>query len=221
MDDYVPKPFRSSSDLLKMYRAAYEKSKYMQDIDDKLLAYNEVINYCSNSKRCIKDESIKRNQVLFWTYNNIGDMFLNRNSDKLAAENYIYAMQYYQNALEFTRNRRERYNTFEKISHIYHELQDEDGLQKTREQMAMEEDDSMKRQAFMKLAQTTDDTKLQATYLENALNFVVEENVSVATKCKNTLEICQMLLDIYEHGHNKSAFERIKALQKKTQELLN
>lgn len=221
MDDYAPKPFRSSSDLLKMYRAAYEKSKYMQDIDDKLLAYNEVINYCSNSKRCLKDESIKRNQVLFWTYNNIGDMFLDRNSDKLAAENYIYAMQYYQNALEFTRNRRERYNTFEKISHIYHELQDEDGLQKTREQMVMEEDDSMKRQAFMKLAQMTDDTKLQATYLENALNFVVEENVSVATKCKNTLEICQMLLDIYEHGHNKSAFERIKALQKKTQELLN
>lgn len=221
MTKVAARPFKTASDLLKIYRAAYEKSKYLPDIDDKLLAYNEVINYCADSKLCRVDDSIKRNQILFWTYNNIGDMFLARNYDEPEANNYVYAVQYYRNALEFTNNVREKKSTLEKMSHVYTELEDENGWRKTRELMAMEEDDNMKRQAFVELAKSTDDPKLQAQYLEKALNFVMEENVSVLSKCQNTLEICQYLTDIYQHTNNKTALARIQELQKNTLELLN
>lgn len=215
------KPFEKSSDLLKIYREAYEKTKYMQDIDDKLLAYNEVISYCADSKRCRVDDSIKRNQILFWTYNNIGDMFLARNHDEPAANNYIYAVQYYRNALEFTDNAREKHATMEKMLHVYTELQDENGWRNVQEMIAMEEDDSLKRQAFVELAKSTDDPKLQAKYLEQALGFVMEENVSVLNKCQNTLEICRHLADIYQTVNDKAGYERIRRLQKSTLELLN
>lgn len=218
---YKPKPFQNSSDLLKMYRVAFEKVKYLQDIDDKLLAYNEVINYCANSKLCLVDDSIKRNQILFWTYNNIGDMFLARNSDVPETNNYVYAVQYYQNALSFTKSSGEKFSTLEKIAHVYGELHDEKMWQKTLEQMVFETEDGLKRQAFVELAQKTDDLKLKAKYLENALNFIVDENVSALSKCQNTLKICAYLLEIYKVNGNKKAYARIKELQKNTLELLN
>ena len=218
---YTNRPFTSSNDLMKVYRMAYEKAKYMRDIDDKLLAYNEVIDYCSHSKQCQLDDSVKRNQILFWTYNNIGDIFLQKNNEQADAHNYLYAVEYYQNALEFTKNIRDKHHVLEKIAHIYGELQDEAGWRKTHEQMGLIEDDNMKRQAFMELANGTDDLRLQAKYLEHALNFVTEENVSVLEKCKNTLAICARLLEIYQYAKDKKNYERILELQKNTLELLD
>ena len=110
----------------------------------------------------------------------------------------------------------------EKIAFIYGELQDDMSRQKTLEQIVMVEPDSMKRQAFVELAKVTDDVKLQAKYLENALNYVTYENVSVLEKCKNTLDICAWLLEIYEHiPKSNSDYERIKTLQKNTISLLD
>lgn len=215
------RPFHSSSDLLKMYRVASEKAKYLQDIDDKLLAFNEVISYCANSKLCVVDDSIKRNQILFWTYSSIGDMFVERNAREPMADNYVYAVQYYQNALEFSKSDADKNHTLEKLAHIYGEMQDEKSWRHAVEQIADCQDNAFKRQAFEELANGTDDVKLQAKYLELALDFVIAEDVSVLEKCKNTLEICRRLLDIYAFTKNRKNFERVKALQKSTLELLN
>lgn len=213
--------FEHTQDLLKVYKAAYEKAKYINDFDEKILAFNEVINYCAASKLCVEDDSTKRNQVLFWTYNNIGDIFVEKNTKELNDENYVYALQYYNNALEFLNSNENKKAVLEKIAFIYTELQDEDARIKTLEQIAMVEDDNMKRQAFVELANGTDNLNLQAKYLENALNYITYENISVLEKCKNTLDICARLLDIYEYTNAKADYERIKTLQKNTLALLN
>ena len=215
------KPFEKTQDLIKVYRTAFEKAKYLKDYDEKILAFNEVINYCASSKTCVEEDSLKRNQILFWTYNNIGDIFLEKNNSEINNENYIYALQYYQNAIEFLNSAAEKKNILEKISHIYLELQDEKSWRKTLEQMALLEGDDMKRHAFVNLANTTDDIKLQSQYLENALNYVIYENISFLEKCKNTLYICERLLSIYEQTSSTSDYDRIKMLQKNTLGLLN
>ena len=215
------KPFEKTQDLMKVYRMAFEKAKYLKDFDEKILAFNEVIDYCASSKVCVEEDTVKRNQILFWTYNNIGDAFFEKNIVEPGAENYVYALQYYQNAIEFLNSAAEKKNVLEKISHIYLELQDEKSWQKTLEQMALIEDDDMKRQAFVKLADTTDDIKLQSQYLENALNYVIYENISFLEKCKNTLYICDRLLFIYEQTKSTSDYDRIRTLQKNTLSLLN
>ena len=215
------RPFQTGNDLVKIYRAAAERVKYLQDIDDKLLAYNEVITYCAHAKQCIADDSVKRNQILFWTYSNIGDMFLERNTHTPMANNYLYAVQYYENALEFCKTESDKHHTLEKLAHVYGELQDEKNWRKAIEQIALSQDAPYKRQAFMELANTTDDMRLQAKYLEFALNFVMEENVSTLEKCQNTLMICQRLLDIYAAGKSKKNYDRVKALQKSTLEMLH
>ncbi len=221
MKNLKEKPFHSDTDLLKIYRMASERVKYLRDIDDKLLAYNEVISYCADSKLCIKDETVKRNQILFWTYSNIGDMFIERNTHTPQADNYIYAVQYYENALEFSRSEAEKRATLEKLAHVYGELQDEKSWRKTVEQIALSQDNLYKRQAFVELADTTDDIRLQAKYLEYALDFITAENISILEKCQNTLSICARLLEIYAAAKSKTNYERVKELQKKTLELLN
>lgn len=215
------KPFENAQDLLKIYRAAFEKTKYIKDADERILVFNEVINYCASSKICVEDDSLKRNQVLFWTYDNIGDIFVEKNLIEPNNENYIYALQYYHNAIEFLTSLNDKKTVLEKIAHIYIELRDEKLWYETLEQMVLLEDDEMKRQAYVELANKTDDIKLQIRYLENALNYVIYENVSVLEKCKNTLQICEKLLQIYEYTEAKSDYKRIAELKKKTLELLN
>ena len=215
------RPFQTGNDLVKIYRAAAERVKYLQDIDDKLLAYNEVITYCAHAKQCIADDSVKRNQILFWTYSNIGDMFLERNTHTPMADNYLYAVQYYENALEFCKTESDKHHTLEKLAHVYGELQDEKSWRKTVEQIALSQDNLYKRQAFVELADTTDDIRLQAKYLEYALDFITAENISILEKCQNTLSICARLLEIYAAAKSKTNYERVKELQKKTLELLN
>lgn len=215
------KPFENAQDLLKVYRAAYEKAKYLKDSDEKIFAFNEVINYCAESKLCAEDDTLKRNQVLFWTYNNIGDVFLEKNQVEYTDENYIYALEYFKNAIEFINMPDYKKSVLEKIAHIYSELADEKSWRKTLEQMANLEPEDMKRQAFVELANGTDDIKLQAMYLEKALNYVTYENISVMEKCKNTLDICQRLLAIYTQTNDTVNYGRISDLQKSTLELLD
>ena len=45
--------------LLKAYRQAHKRADLMLDIDDKVLAYNNIINYCTSRSECRNDESIK------------------------------------------------------------------------------------------------------------------------------------------------------------------
>lgn len=215
------KPFENAQDLLKVYRAAYEKAKYLKDSDEKIFAFNEVINYCAESKLCAEDDTLKRNQVLFWTYNNIGDVFLEKNQVEYTDENYVYALEYFKNAIEFINMPDYKKSVLEKIAHIYSELADEKSWRKTLEQMANLEPEDMKRQAFVELANGTDDIKLQAMYLEKALNYVTYENISVMEKCKNTLDICQRLLAIYTQTNDTVNYVRISDLQKSTLELLD
>jgi hypothetical protein len=213
-------PFHTAADLLKIYRQAQNQAQYLSDINDKVLAYNNVIRSCENSKFCRLDESVKRNQILFWTYNKIGDIFLHR-EQAAGAEDYVFALQYYQNALEFTRQAKERHETLEKIAAVYEALNDENGYRRTREQIAEEMEDPMKRQAFALLARQTDDKALEIQYLERALTYIPAEKVSPRAKCQNTLRLCRRLLELYTYKNDLANFERITALQNKTKELLN
>lgn len=206
--------------LLKAYRKAHKQADLMPDIDDKVMAYNNIINYCTNLAECRNDESIKHHQILFWTYNNIGDMFMIKNAQHPNRQNYLQALQYYYDSLPFAHTVSEKRATLEKIAYIYTEMQDEPNYLKILEQIAILEENCMKRQAFTELAKQTYDIKLQAKYLEYALTFVMAENVSVLEKGENILKICSRLLQIYKHTKSSKHYRRIKELEQNTRELL-
>lgn len=206
--------------LLKAYRKAHKQADLMPDIDDKVMAYNDIINYCTSLAECRNDESIKHHQILFWTYNNIGDIFMIKHTKLPHRQNCLHALQYYYDSLSFAHTASEKRATLEKIACIYSEMQDEQGRRQILEQIAISEENCMKRQAFTELAKQTDDIKLQAKYLEYALTFVMAENISVLEKGENILKICARLLQIYKHTKSRKHYRRIKELEQNTRELL-
>ena len=214
-------PWRSEADLLKVYRRAFEKAKFQTEIEDKLLTFNEVIEYCLASKQCVKNNSKKRNQVLFWVYTAIGNMFLQKNAAEPEPSNYLYAVQYFQNALEFTKSTLQKRSILEKMVEIYTALQDEDNRQKTLEELVFMAEDADKSSGFLSLAAKTDNPVLQIKYLENALDFISKQNVSVYQKATDTLQICDHLLSLYHFFEDEPNIQRITDLQEKMHRILN
>ena len=213
--------FHKESDLLKKYREAYERAKYLSDIDSKLLSYNEVINFCADSKKCSKTDSLKRNQVLFWTYNQLGDLFLQKQNDDFLDNHYVFALQYFQNALSFSRSEAEEREVLQKIMSVYKSLDDEINYRKTYEALALVSDDAFRRQAFLSLANSAPNLSQEAYYLEKALNYINKENLTLLEKCKDNLDICARLLEIYRLlGYEKDE-ARIKKIKEQSAEILN
>ena len=52
MPRFEKRVFQKESDLLKVYREADARAKYLNDTDEKLLGYHQVIEFCANSEKC-------------------------------------------------------------------------------------------------------------------------------------------------------------------------
>ena len=211
----------NQSDLLKIYRVANERSKYLSEIDDKLLSYGNVVQFCANSKKCAQQNSIKRNQILFWTYNQMGDLFMQKNLDTFEPQNYTLALEAYRNALEFSKQDEDQNEVLKKMRDIYLVLEDENGFFQTSNQMAQLLDDTLKAENFLKLADEASNKYQEAYFLEQALRFVKKENISLLEKCKDTLSLCARLLKIYKKVGLKTQAERIEVVKQQTQKIIH
>ena len=60
MRAFEKRPFQREADLLKVYREADARARYLIDTDEKLLSYHKVIDFCLNSEKCLQNESIKK-----------------------------------------------------------------------------------------------------------------------------------------------------------------
>ncbi|MBR6327617.1 MAG: hypothetical protein IKR60_01930, partial [Alphaproteobacteria bacterium] len=170
--------YRQDADLLKIYHQAHERAKYLYDIDEKMFGYQNVLNFCISSKQCVEQNSKKRNQVLFWTYSQIGDLFLQKNAAGEEIDNYLFAVQYFQHALEFAGSDIEVRQTLEKLSHLYHYLHDEEKYQQTLGRIVALFDNAMQKEAMLDMATFSKNLTQEAAFLENALALISQDNIN-------------------------------------------
>ncbi|MBP5615914.1 MAG: hypothetical protein J6X42_05145 [Alphaproteobacteria bacterium] len=213
--------YRQDADLLKIYHQAHERAKYLYDIDEKMFGYQNVLNFCISSKQCVEQNSKKRNQVLFWTYSQIGDLFLQKNAAEEEIDNYLFAVQYFQHALEFAGSDIEVRQTLEKLSHLYHYLHDEEKYQQTLGRIVALFDNAMQKEAMLDMATFSKNLTQEAAFLENALALISQDNINFLKKCENKLNICDKLLRIYERLNNKKDAARIRSIKEEMQKNLN
>lgn len=220
MQNLRKRSFQKESDLLKVYREADARAKYLNDTDEKLLSFNKVIDFCSNSEKCLENRGVKKNQILFWTYKRIGDLFLQKNADAFERQNNFNALAAYQKALEFSNAEDETLNILMKIRDIYADLEDKNGIMQSRVEITAILDDAFKIEMLLDLANKSESRKEEIYFLEQALKFASKEKISVLKKCKNTLVICDRLLAIYEKANAKADLARIEAVKKEAREIL-
>lgn len=212
-------PFKES-DLLKSYREADARARYLYDTDEKLVSYRQVLDLCANSKQCQKSRGVKKHQILFWTYLRIGDLFLQKNLDEYSKENLLNALKAYENALECAKGRNEQIEILTKIRDIYRHLEDKTAALDTTLQMAELVDDALKIEIFLNLADEATHKSEEAYFLEQALKYVTQEKIILLQKCEKTLIICAKLLEIYEKAGLKADMARIKSVETKTHEMM-
>lgn len=210
---------RKPASLLGVYRTAFEKASRSDDPDVKISAYGQVVNFCGESRSCRIDESIKRNRVMYWSFNNLGDAFIlkNRENNGTAREqNYQLAIAYYREALNLARDDAEKINSLKKIAEVYKCLEDAESLSRTEEDIVESLGDEYKRQGYVSLAASREDQGEKSEWLEKALEYVTKEEVSFLTKCRNTLAIGEMLADSYRSRRDGANVRRIRKLMENT-----
>lgn len=72
------------NDILHYYRLASQQAALAQTPEEEAAAYRQVVDFCEDSRVCRLDDSIKRNSVMFWSYNNIGDALLKKGRSLLS-----------------------------------------------------------------------------------------------------------------------------------------
>lgn len=212
------KRFRNPGDLLRVYRKAFERASGNKNPDVKIDAFSEVVNYCDSSQACRIDDSIKRNMVMFWTYNNLGDAWVAKTYQNPTEKNinFSQALDCYREAVRAARDNAEKINSLQRIASIYRHIEDHENLAKTREQIVEALSDEYKRLGYMRLVQTGADSTKNTEWLEQALNYVTKEEVSFLNKCQNTLTICDQLAKNYRKLGDKVNLKRVNRLLNKT-----
>ena len=220
MQKFERSSFQKESDLLKVYRQADARAKYLNDTDEKLLSYHGVVDFCLRSKKCLENESVKKNQILFWTYKHIGDLFLQKNAQMFERSNEINALNSYQKAIEFSKNEDETLNVLLTIRAIYQNLQDQKGMYESSMQMIELLDDAFKIEMLLHLADEAENRKEEIYFLEEALKYATSEKISILKKCKNTFNICTRLLEIYQKAGMKAELARIETVKNEVGKML-
>lgn len=207
-------------ELLRVYRSAAVAATQDSSPESKIRAFNKVINYCDNSEACSTDDSLKRNVVLYWTYNHLGDAWAQRHQAAGAAvmteEDLRKAISFYQEAVDIAPDGEDKLNSLQRIAEIYKHMQNVEKLSKLEEGIVDSLDDAHKTQGYLELATATEDNYKSAEWLEKALSFVMKEKVNLLEKCQNTLLISDMLLKNYQIAEDKVNRNRMERLINKT-----
>ncbi len=98
----------SPQTLMQAYRQANREAEKTSDADKKIEAYDKVINFCSNTRSCRFEKSMKRDMLLYWAYNNVARAYCQKKIPSAA-------MLYWQKALQVAPNDKLRRNILEQM----------------------------------------------------------------------------------------------------------
>lgn len=222
MAETIRSPFKD--DILHHYRLASQQAALAHSPDEEIAAYSQVVHFCETTDFCRLDDSIKRNSVMFWSFNNIGDALIKKSRHgfryKSDADSCRKAVESYRAALYLARDSAEKISTWNKIAQAYKQMGDKSNWVKAEEEIIQNLAEEYKCAAYLRLAEKADEPKQAAELLENALDFVIRQKVSVLAKCRDMLEICNRLLRQYHRLKDRSNEQRIGNLQRRTVLLL-
>ena len=207
--------------LLQFYNQALNEAEKNVDIRQKLTAFNKVINFCAKDLGCLNDNSRKRDMVLYWTYNNIGDIFMTESIKNNDLNAYFDAEENYHKALNFSRNSEEKIAVQEKLAALYLQQDDLSNYYAVKDSLIEVMPIGERREAFEKLADETQDYNRKIYFLEKSLNFVNYEKISARVRCESTIRLCEKLRDLYADKKDYANLARIEELRTNTSYLLH
>lgn len=153
---------KSSENIFTAYKKAAEAVTRLELWQDKLTAWQMVADFCRDGGNCPLESKPARDTVLFWTYNNMGN---------LAAENdpdVSRAVEYYRNALPFSPRQYDRITVYRKIARLYKQAGDIAAWLETVKQIVRKEEDIAEITAYVEQARRESDAAVKKSFLKKA-----------------------------------------------------
>lgn len=200
-------------DITQVYRWANEVADSSKDLDDRIEAYDKVINFCNGNEICRLDRSIKKNTLLYWAYNNVAEAYLQK-------KHPFEAIEHYNRSLVFASDGMERISTLNNLADIYEEMKNRHKWFEVKEKIIAELPFSERRAAYLRLIEKAGDNQTIAEILERALQMVTKEEIPLDLKCDHVLKICQRLQKIYQIEDEYDGLQRVNDLVIKTNSLI-
>ena len=209
------------TDILQKYYSAIKTAEENNETEAKINSFNDVLDFCSNDLECLNDDSRKRDMVIYWTYVNIGDIFMEQMEKDNSSSNYENAQKNYQHALNFSRNTAERTSVLKKLAKLYEKKGDKANFYTIKNALVETLPVEARREAFEKLADATEDDDKKIYFLEKALDFIKYEKIPALYQCKNTIKICEKLKILYLEKEDFANLARIEELRVNTSYLIH
>lgn len=207
-------------DLLQYYRVAVQQASSTGNAEEQINAFRRVVDYNQTIGGCPDDDGLKCNQVMFWTYNNLGDVLIKNNRRLFRVRknkaDYVQAIQYYRQALMFARDRGEKSTVLRKMADVHQLAGDKAAWLRVQEAIVAQLPEERKSQAYHHLSGLYEAKPRGIFLLEKALEFTAKEEVSVLVKCQNILTICDELKDRYRQVQDFANQQRIEELSYRT-----
>lgn len=107
-------PVSKPQNIMQAYRIATRQAAAADNYDDKIRAFDKVINFCSHTASCRLEPSLKRNVLLYWAYDKAGQAYRNKHEPEAAIE-------YFQKGLSYARNNREKEKMLLRLAEVMEE----------------------------------------------------------------------------------------------------
>ena len=148
--------------IFKAYRKATETVAGLVLYQDKMQAWQMVVDFCRDERNRRAENKTARDTVLFWTYNNMAALAAENGADvSLAAE-------YYHNSLPFAPGERDRVTVYRKLARLYRQSGDLSSWLEAVGEVVRKEEDLAKISACLKEAEHCADAAAKKKYLQQA-----------------------------------------------------
>lgn len=152
----------NGKNIFSAYKKAAEAVEKLDKWQDKMIAWQMVIDFCRDQDNCTIENKPARDTVLFWVYNNLAGLSAENDSDVLRAVNY------YQNALSVAPRPYDRIVVYRKIADLYKQAGDVSSWLATVKKVIQNEEDIAEITAFIELARQSTDAVTKKSYLKKA-----------------------------------------------------
>ncbi len=71
----MSKSWQPPQNLMQSFRLARRIADSSRDVDERIEAYSSVLDFCTRTKVCRMEQSIKKQTLMFWVYDKLGDAF--------------------------------------------------------------------------------------------------------------------------------------------------
>ena len=215
----VSKTKGSEQRFLHLYKVVKERERYLSN-EAKIVQYNTLLRYFMEFLQNKDSYPPLILGILYQIDIKLGDIYYEEGLQNQDNSRYFLALEYYNQALSYARQKEEQSRVLLALKDIYYYLDDKEAFFKVEKSWADNHDKKDRFGAYMLLAKNAEQSRMKIFFLECALSAVVAQDESFYTKYRDTLNICCQLIVLYELlGENEKA-ARVRKLRDNTLQLL-